>query len=305
MKFKNIVNAKKILEKTNYYNLVNGTKELYIDNRSTEEKYIDGIYFEEVVKILELDRKLRIIFLKYILIIEDELRSHIAYEFGKNEGPYSWDNPSSFDCSNSHQLNYVNNLIIKLLSNAHRINNDTHDSMLNHFRCNGLKVPIWVLVNTFEFGTLKSFYINSNQLIKQNIATNYYGITISELKSFLETLNMFRNVCAHDFRILFYRIHDLNKRISNTNIHHNMNIKTTPLGNYRYGKNDLFSVVIIFKYLLSKQDFRRFLKELKATIRKVKRSLKVVSIEQILNSIGFPQKDEMQKSWDCIGKIDR
>lgn len=305
MKFKNITKAKEVLEKTNYYNLINGTKQLYIDMNSTQERYIEGIYFEEVVEVLELDRNLRILFLKYILKIEDELRSHVAYEFGKNEGPYNWDNQSSFDCSNSNQLNYVNNLISKLTTNACRMNNDTHDTMLVHFTSQGLKVPIWVLVNTFEFGTLKSFYISLKQVIKQNIANSYYGLSFSVLRSFLEALNMFRNVCAHDFRILFYRIHDFDKRISDTNVHQNMKISTTSSGQYRYGKNDLFAVTIIFKYLLSENDFACFIDELNEIIEKTKISLKAISIEKILDAVGFPQEDGDQKNWDCIASIDK
>ena len=42
--------AKRILEKENYYNLINGYKELFIDksNQSSDETYIKGTNFIEI-----------------------------------------------------------------------------------------------------------------------------------------------------------------------------------------------------------------------------------------------------------------
>ncbi len=57
---------------------------------------------------------------------------------------------------------------------------------------------------------------------------------------------------------------------------------------YIYGKGDLFSVVIIFKYLLSKDDFRLLMAELSYEIDALSGKLKVVSIDKVLAKMGFP-----------------
>ena len=304
MKFKSIPNAKEILKRKNYYNIINGCKNLIIDSNSSVEKYKDDLYFEETVEILKFDHNLRYLFLKYILIIEEEFRRHIAYEFAKFEGPENWDSLNSFDCSTSKQILYVNSLISRLNDNANRSRNDSHDDMLNHFNSNG-KVPIWALVNTFDFGTLKKFYINSRQSLKNTISNTYYNVTFSNLKSFLENLNMYRNVCAHDFRILYYRIFDLDKQISDMDVHNNMNIKRNQYGNYLYGKNDLFSVVIVFKYMLSEKEFVEFMTQLKLIIDNLSSILNVISINEVLEAIGFPQQNNNQKDWYEILTVDK
>ena len=57
---------------------------------------------------------------------------------------------------------------------------------------------------------------------------------------------------------------------------------------YIYGKGDLFSVVIIFKYLLSKDDFRLLMAELSYEIDALSGKLEVVSIDKVLAKMGFP-----------------
>ena len=71
--------AKYIIRKNNYYNLINGYKEPFLQIGTPYEKYIPGSSLEEIVALYEFDRKLRIITLEYILEIEKEIKSLISY----------------------------------------------------------------------------------------------------------------------------------------------------------------------------------------------------------------------------------
>ena len=55
-----------------------------------------------------------------------------------------------------------------------------------------------------------------------------------------------------------------------------------------YGKGDMFSVVIIFKYLLSKDDFRLFINEVSYEIDVLEGKLNTISINKVLDRMGFP-----------------
>ena len=55
------------------------------------------------------------------------------------------------------------------------------------------------------------------------------------------------------------------------------------------GKNDLFSVVIIMKQMLTKDEFRDFLNEVSYEIDTLDGKINVIPIENILNKIGFPK----------------
>ena len=58
---------------------------------------------------------------------------------------------------------------------------------------------------------------------------------------------------------------------------------------YQHGKNDLFAVVIAFRYLLPKEEFLVFKRALAAEIDKFLNSTSHVSEEELLGAMGFPE----------------
>ena len=57
---------------------------------------------------------------------------------------------------------------------------------------------------------------------------------------------------------------------------------------YIYGKNDLYSLIIMFKYMLSEDDFRLLIYELGYEIDTLDGKVDSVSLEAIFDEIGFP-----------------
>ena len=75
---------------------------------------------------------------------------------------------------------------------------------------------------------------------------------------------------------------------------------------FKYGKNDLFAVVIIFNYMLSQEIFKKFFYELKRLIKKLKRRIKTIDIDEVLLSLGFPLKESSgQYDWSYIIKANK
>ena len=58
---------------------------------------------------------------------------------------------------------------------------------------------------------------------------------------------------------------------------------------YIYGKNDMFAVVITFKYLLSKDNFRLMMKEVEYEINKLDGRIDTIPIQKVLDYMGFPK----------------
>lgn len=80
---------KRFLEQENYYNVINGYKDLFLvkdsNNRPVEpEIYQKGTHFNELKALFLFDRELRILLLKYLLIFENSIKTTVAYEFSKN-----------------------------------------------------------------------------------------------------------------------------------------------------------------------------------------------------------------------------
>ena len=80
----NIVDEQKaidILARHNYYIVINGYRKPFLDKSKAEERsrYINGTTFEEIYALYCFDRNIRMIFLKYILMLEQNFKSAISY----------------------------------------------------------------------------------------------------------------------------------------------------------------------------------------------------------------------------------
>ena len=113
-----------------------------------------------------------------------------------------------------------------------------------------------------------------------------FNIAGTELSSLLSILAKTRNLCAHDERLYNYD-YKTNTSINDTRYHSQMNL---PITNNRYniGKNDLFAVVIIMKYMLSEREFRNFINEIGYEVDYMEAKIQSVPFINILNKIGFP-----------------
>ena len=113
--------AYKMLERNNYYYLINGYKELFLEN-NYKDRYINNTKIEEIYLVYQFDKNIKINFLKYILLIENEIDTYIAYEFSKSYGHKDYLNLKNFNYSDSKAplinkfVNDINNVafVIKI-----------------------------------------------------------------------------------------------------------------------------------------------------------------------------------------------
>ena len=68
-----------ILSKVGYYGLINGYKTVFKDG--TTNRYISDTTFDDIYQMYLFDAALREVFLKYILIVEKNIKSSISYHF--------------------------------------------------------------------------------------------------------------------------------------------------------------------------------------------------------------------------------
>ena len=93
-----------------------------------------------------------------------------------------------------------------------------------------------------------------------------------------------RNACSHGDRLFTYKTVD---QILDTPLHAKLTIPRK--GNqYRYGKQDLFSVVIAFRYLLPNKEFVTFKKRLVREVTKLNKKLIHITEPELLEQMGFP-----------------
>ena len=112
--------------------------------------------------------------------------------------------------------------------------------------------------------------------------------------NYLTLLSNYRNLCAHE-DILYD--HTTQRTIPDNKFHSFLDIPMVD-DEYIYGKNDLFSLVIILKYMLTTDEFSLMIDEIKREVDVLDDKVSTVPLDAILNKIGFPS------NWYDIKKLD-
>ena len=277
--------AKEILLRENYFFLM-GYRHVFM-NSAKEKKFISGTTFSEVYSLFTFDRNFRNIIFKNVLVIENQLKSVLSYQLSKKYGYREKDylNPKNFT-SDHNKSRRVRDLIDKMKRQI-RINATSHNATM-HYMNNYGYIPMWVLVKVLSFGIVCELYTVLKTEDKIEIA-EVFNTTPSVLEDTLVILSNYRNLCAHEDIVFEHRTERI---IPDTEYHEYMNIPKMD-GEYIYGKNDLFAVIIIFKILLNDSNFRLMMKEIEYEIELLDGRIDTISINKILDRMGFP-KDYME-----------
>ena len=143
---------------------------------------------------------------------------------------------------------------------------------------------MWVLVKVLSFGLVCELF----SILKkedQVAVADTFGVSVEYMNEFLPILSNYRNLCAHE-DIVFD--HKTEKYIDDNEYHRKLRINKMD-GEYIYGKNDIFAVIIMLKYLLRKSEFRVMLKEIEYEIEKLDGAVDSIPIEKILDRMGIPE----------------
>lgn len=290
--------TQKIIESENYYNLFNGYKWLFLDPsyKGPDEKYLAGADFYEIYSLYLFDRELRNIFIRYILEIENNIKSVLSHDFSRKYGHDNYLKVNHFEITvqpvqhktAAQKIGDVSDLIANLQREIAR-QLSKNNPMISHYMLNYGYVPLWVLVNTLSLGTISTFYAALKQQ-DQNDIGRFFQLKPEELNSILKLLSIFRNACAHDERL--YNLKSMNRNmrpnnISTLPIHIALKIPTNSSNNQICGKNDLFAIVLIFKTMLSDNSFAKFYRALDMQMNDLSQKLHTISMSTVENAMGF------------------
>lgn len=306
--------AKKIILSENYYSLVNGYKDVFLACRTTaatEERYRESASFSDLYALYCFDRELRHLFLKYLLEIENHVRTVVSHVFSE---AYGHDNylkfenfkeiPSTLDETGKIQQIKEISAVIGEFQRVITDQLSKNNPMISHYMLHHGYVPLWVLVNRITFGNLSRFYAvmkrkDQNTVCRQFSCKLHPKMQPEELKSILKILTIYRNIAAHGTRLYNTQT---DKYIPNFKKIHGARELSIPKflnGNYRCGKKDLFSVVIVFKIMLSEEAFKAFFVELKRIVKTMEDGIQPIFAKEIQKKMGFPEK------WKAIADLEK
>ena len=276
-----ISNAKDILLRENYFFLM-GYRHLFFKSEK-DRLFIDGTTFDELYAVFNFDRQLRNILFKNILIVENNAKSIFSYQLSKNYGYKESDylNPRNFN-RDSNKRKQVNDLLKKIQRQI-RINGGQHQATMHYLNNYGY-LPLWIVVKVLSFGIVSELYTILKNDDKQDIA-DIYKINVSDLELYFPILANYRNLCAHEDIILD---HKSQRSILDTKYHNYLNIPKMD-GEYIYGKDDLFALIIILKRVLRDEDFHLLINEISYELDILEGKIKSISVDKVMDLMGFPQ----------------
>lgn len=281
--------TEELLLRENYF-FINGYRHIFMKNHK-EDSFIPGTTFEELYAVFQFDRSFRNVLFKNLLIVENNLKSIIAYKLSKKYGIREKDylKPSNFsqDIKKVRQVNDVLNKIKRQI----KLNGRQHSATL-HYISNYGYVPLWILVKLLSFGMINELYSILKPDDKLAIA-EYYNLDVETLGIYIALLSNYRNLCAHEDIVYDHRTQ---KEIPDTRYHMELDVPTTN-DEYVYGKDDIFAVVIMLKCMLTESDFTDFVNEVSYDLNLLDGRVNIIPQSKILDRMGFPS------NWEEIAKI--
>lgn len=191
--------AKQILMKTSYFSLISGYKDIF--KNPTTGKYKAGTTFEDIYSLYKFDNELRSIFLKYILIAEQSVKSSLAYHFtafyGENQQEYLSFSHYIVTKSNHHNIQKL----VKILS--FHITHKSNYPYITHYKMHHQNIPLWILIHILTIGQLSHMFDSLKASVPIQVCKDHHNISRKNMHSFLSVMTKHRNVCAHGER--FFR----------------------------------------------------------------------------------------------------
>ncbi len=177
-----------ILSHVNYYRL-----SAYMLTLKSGDVFKGGITFADVYDLYEFDKRLRNICLTILESIEIAFRTHISYTLSHKYGPTCYCNPEIFlnDLSHARLLGELKSAIYK-----------SHEQFIDHHKINyDSQFPIWVVTEVVSFSLLSRLYSLLKPKDRKEIADTYYHIPYTYLQSWMRSVSVLRNICAHYGRL--------------------------------------------------------------------------------------------------------
>lgn len=273
--------AKKILLRENYFFLSGYRYPLM--KSMTDKRFLEGVTFEEMYSLFLFDRAIRNVFFKYLLVIENNLKSIFSYQLSKKYGYKEKYYLRSKNFTNDKSKQRQVNDLIRKMKRQIRVNGSQHTATA-HYMSNYGYVPLWILVKVLSFGIVGELF-SIMKYDDQIAICKIYDIPVDEFSNYLPILSNYRNTCAHEDILYENRTQ---KKIKGTIYHKLLNIEKNEEGEYVKGTNDLFSLLIIMKRMLTYDEFKDLCLELDKRIENLEYNLHSIKIEKILDRMGFP-----------------
>ncbi len=286
--------ARRVLSRDNYYALIDGYKEPFLERDETKNPYGEELYeadttFSHILALYQFDRKLRLLLLGELLKFERSIKSKLAYRFSER-----FQEVDSFLDSSNYSLDEIHfherDRITATLNNlieSHRKRHRVRYPELREFYEKHKNLPLWVLVNFLSLGQITNFYTVIDQDLRTRIAQDFaddageQGINLSvvELDEILSIVFPFRNKAAHEEVLYSFRLRSpLELGKLEVQLHQEKGYIT---------RGTTASLIKLLKVVSPPDEYEVFTRELLELVRSLEEALPERSCVWIMKEAGF------------------
>ena len=288
--------ARRVLSRENYYALIDGYKEPFLErderlNPYGKEQYRTGTEFGHIYALYRFDRELRMLMLNELLKFEKNIKSKVAYRFSekfKETDSFLDELNYSAETDRHHERDRIISTLYNLIK-SHKKRDRVKYPAIREFFDKHRNVPLWVLVNFLSLGQITNFYSVIDDELRERIATDFaeefseeyepLQLKAEELDAILRIAFPYRNKSAHEEVLYNYRLT------------HPENLKNVdamlrlPAGSL--GKGTVNSMVSLLRLLLAKEEYEVFAEELERLLRGLKAALPGRAYGTVMQETGF------------------
>jgi len=166
------------------------------------DNFVESTQFQDAVHLYVYDKKLRLLALDALERIEVAIRTDITHLLGERD-TFAYQNAGLFNTRFvTVSAGKVKSEHQKWLEKFTASVNRSKEEFVKHYRfTHGLPLPIWVAVETWDFGMFSTLYSGMKYNDQKAISLKY-GISEPHVfASWLRSLNYVRNICAHHSRL--------------------------------------------------------------------------------------------------------
>lgn len=248
--------AQEVLSSISYYNIINGYKDIfetYYDTTDGIEKFANKVTLENLHQVYLIDNSFNNLLFKYIIYIENTLKTKIAYNVAMNIGQRQSEYLDYEKYINNKPLDRKQ--VIKKVT--HEVNDNKSNHSVKHYQKNHSHIPPWIATKALYFGTTINWYKILPPKLKEKISEEFFKFTrlkIDEKKELLiivmNLLHEYRNNIAHGSRTFLSNIsNELNKTLLLQTII--PQVLTQEEFDLDIGKKDLFAVILSIALLIN------------------------------------------------------
>ena len=288
---------KNILAKFGYFNLVNGYKTPFVcgsDPVTGKHIYISGTSLGHFYALKCFDDDLRMLLLKYITQVEEEIRTLTGYKFDQcnNNGKTQWFDIDAYSTSGRMQSK------MSAISSAYSELSKSRLEYVKFYMDNHTSIPTWIMIKVVNFSTFIDILFNSKQTVKHSICQLYDMVDgagpydVKLLIGSLHWLRKVRNACAHNERI--YCIKQSQDRNSNSGRILERYFRAMRPAYARDSDKRIMDLLVYMKYYLSGKEFDKMISAIQESLNGLQSTISQNAFDNIRGQMGIKNLQDLE-----------